>query len=180
MGTVLLPILLMHMGQYYGRLFLSILVLIAVLTEFLRLETPWFKKLFNSLFGSMLKDKEIHNLTGATAYVVSALLSAMLFNWHVVVTSLFFMSLGDPLASIVGKKWGKHRLSGSKSIEGTLAFLVVAVAVTFVYRELPVFVRLAGAFAAALIEFVDSPIDDNVLVLLGSGAVMQFLLITHP
>ncbi len=176
MGTVLLPIILAHMRPHEGKLFLAILVLIAIVSEFLRLETSLFKGIFNYLFGDMLKDKEVNNLTGATAYVVTALLSAMLFNWHVVVTSLFFLSLGDPIASIVGRSFGKHRIMGSKSIEGTIAFMAVAIAVSLFYTVLPLEVRILGAVSASLIELIESPIDDNVLVLLGSGAIMQILL----
>ncbi len=176
MGTVLLPIILVRMGPYKGKFFLAVLVLIAVISEFLRLETRLFHNIFNALFGDMLKKKEVENLTGATAYVVTALLSSFLFNWHVVITSLFFLSLGDPVASIVGRNFGKHRIWGSKSIEGTLAFLIVALVAGFMYPTLPLIVRVLGAISAAAIELIESPIDDNVLVLLGSGAIMQILL----
>ncbi len=180
MGTILLPMLLKHLGPYHGKIFLALLVLVAVITEFLRLETEWFGRIFNMLFGEMLKNKEVTNLTGATAYIVAALLSSMLFNWEVVITSLFFLSLGDPMASIVGRKWGKHRLMGSKSVEGTIAFLAVAILVACFYRSLPILVRLSGAVSAALIESIETPIDDNITVLLGSGAIMQILLLIHP
>jgi len=173
LGTVILPMILLHLSQRDGKLFLALLTAIAIVVEILRLEWEPFKKVFNAMFGDMLKEKEVKNLTGATAFISTALFCAVIFNWNIVVLSIFFLSIGDPVASVIGSRFGKITVFGDKTLEGFLAFLLSTIPIAFLYPLLPLSVRIIGAFAAAFFELIKTPIDDNVVVLVGSNTVMQ-------
>lgn len=74
-------------------------------------------------------------------------------------TGILALGVGDALASIVGKRIGKHRwsTSSSKTIEGSVAFAVSVVACAWVLRVL----GLAEGFSVRM------PVDYGCLMLTG-------------
>jgi dolichol kinase len=107
------------------------------------------------------------------------------FQRPVAALALFYVAVGDPAAGIVGTRYGHTRLpwpkglSRTKSLEGTLAFSAAALGVALVLWAGGVYSVLwpavAGALAAALVELLPIPIEDNVSVPLASAAVMGIL-----
>lgn len=122
----------------------------------------------------MLRHHERRGLTGATYMVTAYALALLLFPKPVAVAAMLFNGLGDASAALVGKRWGRHRTRWGKSWEGFAAELAVnaAVALTIARLDpsLAVGAALFGAAVAAVLEFLDLPIDDNVRVTLG-GAI---------
>jgi dolichol kinase len=78
------------------------------------------------------------------------------------------MVLADGAAAIVGKSFGRRRLIGKKTLEGTLALICVAfvVSVWFVGWA----VALIGAVIAGLVELM--PVDDNLSIPIFLGLAM--------
>jgi dolichol kinase len=97
---------------------------------------------------------------------------------------MLFNGLGDAAAALVGKRFGRHRTSSGKSWEGFAAGLgvnvAVALAISTLAPTLPLVAALAGAFAAALLELLDLPADDNLRVTLGGGAVAFLVAMVLP
>jgi phytol kinase len=49
------------------------------------------------------------------------------------IAAILYLGLADSLAALVGAKWGKHRykiLSNTKSLEGSLAFMLISIWIT--------------------------------------------------
>jgi dolichol kinase len=88
---------------------------------------------------------------------------------------MLFNGFGDAAAALVGKRFGRRRTAWGKSWEGFAAGLTVNLAVGITIRSIapsvPAGGAIAGALAAATLEFLDLPIDDNVRVTLGGGGV---------
>ena len=84
------------------------------------------------------------------------------------------MILGDMSAALVGKMWGRTKLLGKKSLEGSAACFVVCVLIALV--KLNPVIAIIGALVATIVELIPFPIDDNLTVPLVSGAVMHFLM----
>jgi dolichol kinase len=99
-----------------------------------------------------------------------------LFSKPIAIAALTFIIIGDPAAVLVGRSFGHHHYGGHKSIEGSLAFLAVAIPVGFLAPDLPLAVGLVGAFVAAVTEGLSGPIDDNATVPLISGTIMHIML----
>jgi len=106
---------------------------------------------------------------------VAYALAVVLFPKPIAVMAMLFNGFGDAAAALVGKRFGRHRTAWGKSWEGFAAGLAVNLAVGLTISSLapvlPAPAAVAGALAAAVLEFLDLPIDDNVRVTLGGGGV---------
>ena len=125
----------------------------------------------------MLRHHERRGLTGATYMVTAYALVLLVFPKPVAVAAMLFNGLGDASAALVGKRWGRHRTRWGKSWEGFAAELAVNAAVALAIARLSPTLSagagLAGAIVAAIIEFVDLPIDDNLRVTLGGALAIH-------
>ena len=93
----------------------------------------------------------------------------------VAIPVMFFLSLGDPAAAIIGRQMPGPRLLG-KSPFGTLAFIAVGcatLAVLLIVGGIAHHWALwLGVLLAGLIELVSIPPDDNLAVPILSGIVI--------
>ena len=126
----------------------------------------------------MLRHHERRRFAGATYMAVAYALALVLFPKPIAVMAMLFSGFGDAAAALVGKRFGRHRTAWGKSWEGFAAGLAVnlavAAAISALAPAVPLLAAGAGATAAAILEFLDLPIDDNVRVTLGGGG-MAFL-----
>ncbi len=154
---------------------LSLLLLtVGFLTvELLRLGHRSVRIVFARLFGSLIRDHESATFTGSTFFLVGSLLTVCLFPRTVAVSALCFLILGDSVAALVGRSVGAVRLFGSKTLEGSLAnvFVCLVVGLCFV----PLSLAAAGATAAAVVELLPVPLDDNLRIPLAAGAAMELV-----
>ena len=149
------------------------LTLFAIVIEYLRTRSSVIKKIFNDFLISMLRIHEMDGkYTGATWVFISSTLTIAIFPKEIAVISLVYMSLGDAIASLVGRKYGKMKFY-NKTIEGSLAGLIVCILSGYLIQiTLPLVVVFSGAFAAMFIELMPIPIDDNLSVPLFAGTIM--------
>jgi len=149
------------------------LTLFAIVLEYLRVRSAVIKKIFNNFLKSMLRIHEMDGkYTGATWVFISSTLTIAIFPKEIAIISLVYMSLGDTIAGLVGRKFGKTKFY-NKSIEGSLAGLIVCLLSGYLVNlTLPLVVVFSGAFAAMFIELLPMPIDDNLSVPLFAGTIM--------
>ena len=149
------------------------LTLFAIVIEYLRVHSVIIKKIFNNFLKSMLRIHEMDGkYTGATWVFISSTLTIAIFPKEIAIISLVYMSLGDTIAGLVGRKFGKTKFY-NKSIEGSLAGLIVCLLSGYLVNlTLPLVVVFSGAFAAMFIELLPMPIDDNLSVPLFAGTIM--------
>ena len=83
-----------------------------------------------------------------------------------------FIIVGDTLAALVGRKFGRHRFFGGKSWEGSAACLAGTLAVAVCTPGLIWSVAVIGAVVATVVEALPIGIDDNVTVPILSGLAM--------
>ena len=80
--------------------------------------------------------------------------------------------MGDPVAGVVGRRWGRVRLIGRRTLEGSLAFTLSATLASLALLRLahpdvegPLLVAGAAGGAAALAELLSGRwLDDNLTV----------------
>ncbi len=152
--------------------------------EFLRRRDCKIGRWLDDIFGHILRDHEKSGgLAGSFYLLVSCLVCVIFFSGEVAFLSLSFLSLGDSLAALIGKKFGRIKL-GKKSLEGSLAcfFGCLAIAYFFASRSLAGglcgfwTVCASGAFAASVAELIPTKIDDNLKMPIAAGVVMSLLL----
>ena len=75
------------------------------------------------LFSLVSHPHEAHHVNSSTWYVSALALLSLTFEPMVCAAALAVLGLGDPVAAIIGKRWGRHRLENGRSLEGTAAFI---------------------------------------------------------
>ena len=154
---------------------LAVLAAGAVALDLSRFVLGPLNRVYMRWMSPLLKGEEVSRMTGATHMLAAAALVFLLFGRDVGVPVMFFLSLGDPLAAVVGRCSPGPRVRG-KSPGGTLAFVAAgsaAAAVLVVSGAIPYHWGLwAGAGIAAVVELAGIPPDDNLAIPLIAGAAM--------
>ena len=158
---------------------------LALLVEMVRFRLPSLNHTLVGWMRPLLKETEERRITGATYIAISALVAFLIFDKPIAITVLFFLSLGDPAAALVGSRmdgsrWPLGIRVFGKSPWGTLGFMLVALAVAGVLSAAGVvsfhWALAAGATIAALVELTPLVVDDNVTIPLISGAAMTLMM----
>jgi dolichol kinase len=134
-----------------------------------------FLERFESKFRNFIfkfERKDVQNpFTGAMFFYIGFTLAFVLFPFPVASAACAMLAVGDSLSTLVGKKFGRHKIGG-KTLEGSIAcFFGSILAGIFFVAPLIAFV---GALASSLTELF-SKINDNLTIPLVSGFVMFIL-----
>ena len=139
----------------------------AVLLDLSRFGVGPLNRIYMRLMAPLLKGEEEVRMTGATHMLVAAAALFWLFGRDVGIPVMFFLSLGDPVAAIVGSRLPGPRLAG-KSPGGTLAFAATGAAIAAILVSTGAVAHSwalwPGAAIAALVELAGLPPDDNLTV----------------
>ena len=146
--------------------------------EYARFRRPGVNRWLFDHFRSFTKEKERARTSSTTFFLMACLLTILIFNKGVAIAAMIMLVFGDPIAEMIGTRWGRTPLVG-KSLEGTIgglcACLLVAAPLIAAPLGLSVWVIVAGALAATLFELLPLPVDDNFSIPLGAGAVMTLM-----
>jgi dolichol kinase len=147
---------------------------LAVAVEYARMASPTVSVRFHRIFGRMLRLDESRHASGATYLLLSSFLVILIFHKDIAILCLLFLVFGDGVAAIVGKKFGRVHVFG-KTLEGTLAFAIASIVVSFFFIHIPFSIRLTGALTAAVIELLPMRTSDNLRIPIISGSLMEVL-----
>ena len=127
------------------------------------------------LIGTVVRKREEDRLVGSTYFMIGASLSVCLLDQSIAILSILVLIVSDTVAALVGMTLGKTPLFGSKTLEGSLAFLFSAVLIVILYPGIPLTWGVAGALLATLAESLPLPLDDNLIIPLAMGVTVQTL-----
>jgi dolichol kinase len=96
LGGSFFPVLALFIPKAVLLITLSILTAIIVAWEITRFASPTINRWTVSHLGLRLKREEGIRLTGTTYLLISTLAVFLLFDKYVAITSLLFLSIGDP------------------------------------------------------------------------------------
>ena len=157
---------------------LAVLAAQGLVLDLVRFRVGWLNSLFMRWLAPLLKEDEEAHITGATYMLIAALIVFVLYGKEVGIPVMFFLSLGDPAAAIVGRRMPGPRILG-KSPGGTAAFIAVgagAVAVLIaadgIHHHWALWV---GAGVAGMVELISLPPDDNLSIPLLAGTALFLL-----
>jgi dolichol kinase len=143
--------------------------------ELARLRVSSLNRRFATWCRFLLREEEVNNITGSSYFLASCLLTVVAFPKNVAALAILFLSLGDPVATIVGVWKGENRLWG-KTLEGDVACFVVCVlagfSVSACLQEPPLIIAIVGAVFAAIIQALPIKINDNLTIPIGSATAM--------
>jgi glycerol-3-phosphate acyltransferase PlsY len=160
------------------RLYAALTVLVLVL-EIARLKVPAFNRTIYTHFRSFIRANEEHKLTGTVPYILGVGLSLYAYSTPAASAAVCFLAFGDVAATTIGQKIGRTKI-GNKSLEGTLAFVVAALAggffLSFAGLVVPSWIMILGACIAAGVELLPLRINDNLTIPVIAGAAMELAL----
>ncbi|OPX32373.1 MAG: hypothetical protein B1H40_02600 [Candidatus Latescibacteria bacterium 4484_181] len=170
---------------------LQVIILVAagsLTLDLARLRNRPLGKTFLKVSKPLLKKDERARLTGSTYLLLASVVCVFFFDRSIAIAALLFLSLGDPMASFVGRRAGRTHI-GKKTLEGSLACLGTCLTVGVIISILPVLLPnlsnfhlkvetiFIGALTATVVELLPLPLDDNALIPMLSGLAMQIVVL---
>ncbi len=163
--------------------FAVVLVLVVVIEVGYNRNWPLVHPLYHFFFSKMMRAKEPgqkFQFSGGPPVLLAACMSVLLFAKPYAFCALTIMLLSDTAAALVGRRWGVTKFKNGKSMEGTLAFILVGwlvivitgICMNFTGREFAF--GLAAVFLASIAECHNKKIriDDNFSIPLIIGIVL--------
>jgi len=126
---------------------------------------PWLNRLF-------FRAEEQFKESAMIPYAIAILLTILTFPKPAALIAIYTLAIADPLAAIVGIRWGGREIVADRSVEGMIAFFTgsigVAIAVLGMGTTAP-YTAVAGASfviaaVASLFELIPIRIDDNLTI----------------
>lgn len=176
LGALVIP------GSYYllglrKPVMLWIMVPLAVLMviiDIARLTNRGFWRNFaKPILSPIIRPHEHHgDFTGATYILMSFCLTIALYSKPIALAAITFIIVGDALAALLGRKFGRIKFYKNKTIAGSLGCFLGTLTVAILAPGLAFPVALLGAVVAVIFEAFSFGIDDNVTVPILSGLAM--------
>lgn len=180
--ALIIPFGLFFFPGWFALPLLTAVTALFLAVELLRFFVPPIRALFLRFFGFLLRLHEDKALTGATCLLLSSTACALglaalegrgltlSFEARVSLFYAFaFLILGDAAAAVVGKRFGRLKIAGSKTLMGTLACFLTAILIyligrAFITGPLPMAAGILGALLTAGLEVLPLRLDDNLRV----------------
>ncbi len=156
-------------------------------TEFGRRRWPRLNQALMWVLGPIAHPHEHWRVNSATWYSSAIFLLALTGEPIVQIAAVVILGVSDPLAAIVGRRYGKHKLVHGRSLEGSLTFLlsgcIAATALLIWLHSLPLTTALlisaGAALPATFAELFSRRVDDNfsipVSAAIGAWITLQLL-----
>jgi phytol kinase len=162
-----------HFSDNSIILSLLALVLVNVALKYPVPGRKYLRQLYRLLTGARGK-KSVFNLVSRTGYgevsyglglLISALYSQSV---RVFTASVLILTLADGWAAVIGSKYGKHKIKyfsgGKKSVEGSLTFFIVCIAILIISQLFSAQVAVLLAIVLTGVELASCRGEDNLLL----------------
>lgn len=181
-------VLLYHflVPRWMAATVVGLLTLMLGVAEFLRLRYPHINRQFHQhrFFGRILRPGERDRVSGSFYFGLGVFTTLVFFPKPAVEAACLAMGYGDSAAAMAGARFGSIRLLAGRTLQGSLAFIIVTFVVVSFFRM----VFYPGALATALLwgavagvvgalaELASVRVDDNLVVpVLTSAALLPLL-----
>ncbi len=156
------------LGAVKAALFVALLFSLVV--DYFRNELRWNIYLLPFL----QRKREVGHLHAVTHALMGALIALQFFDRNVTLAALAMFFFGDAAAAVVGRRFGKAKLRGRKSVIGSATMFIVSLIAGLLLVPAPI--ALAMALAATVVELLVDVIDDSLVIILFAGFVGDVLL----
>ena len=129
-------------------------------------------------FRAVAHPHESFAVNSSTWYMTALVYLALTHNKIAAVLGVVILAIGDPAAGWFGRAFGRTKLVGNRTLEGTLAFIALSAPAAFTvlylfHPELTIgeaaLIAFGASIAGALAELFAAKLDDNFLVPVASG-----------
>lgn len=147
--------------------------------EILRRTRPRLNAALMNAFGPFAHPYETHRVNSATWYTTGLMILSFTQAPLVCAIGIAVLGFGDPVAALVGRRWGHHKLLHGRTLEGSCGFLAAGLSAGFVAALVfapdvactsLLVIAAAGAVAGTCAELLSLRVDDNLSVALTAAA----------
>lgn len=177
-------LLILFIDTYIPRTFFIIvslfLILVSILFDFVRLKIINKDSLLLKIINKVLKEKEITSFNASIYLPFALLILVIFFSRPVVIISSLLAAYADPVAALVGLKFGKYKNQYGKTIIGSIAFFLTSLFFIFIVSYiLPINLNfidiLITGMLVTLAERYIRILDDNFIIPLTTALILQYL-----
>ncbi len=149
--------------------------------EIIRRVSPRWNEFLMRLTDKINHPHERYRVNSSTWFATALFLLSLTHEPIAGSAAVLVLGFGDPVAGLVGRRWGRTQLVNGRSLEGTAAFAIVSFAVVFLMfmfwhgstsYETAFFVCAVAAVTGALTELFSRRLDDNIAIPLAVGAAV--------
>lgn len=181
-SSLVIPLSYYFLDRNFLLIILFIFSVLSVLIDIIRRSSPGFGKLYDKIFGDILREHETDKknifFTGGTYILISFFLCVLLFQKDIAILSMMVIIVCDTAAAITGKTIGRRKI-GSKTLEGSIAFFITALILYFLILKQQglnvIYAGLLTVFLTTLFELIPLKADDNITIPLFFGIVYSTL-----
>ena len=170
LGIILIAVIYNNISRQGALSWSLFFAITCLMLDVIRLHIPAVNTVFIKVMAPIMREREKYSYTGSTALFFGVFIIVWLFPESIVKISLLFLAMADPLASYFGVKYGKDKIMGHKSLQGTMAAFVVCTVIAIVYyfseqlmTERILIVSLLSGLSGAFSELIIvGKLDDNL------------------
>lgn len=172
--ALVVPLGMAVLGKTWSLYLLVPTAAFALTCDVLRVRSALVARIVQGVFGFMMRGEEVPpvggpvTINGATWVLLSATLLGFVFPIPIAVPAFVMFMLGDAAAALIGRRFGRmHWGRSSRTVEGSLAFLLTGLAMIALfarYAGLIFWIGAVSVVAAALAEIPSGPFNDNLRV----------------
>jgi dolichol kinase len=146
--------------------------------ELTRRRWTWVNEACMKVLGRFAHAHERYQVNSSTWYATALAIMSLAFSPRANSVAVIVLGFGDPVAALIGRRFGRTRLKNGRSLEGSLAFVVAGAlaaiaALRVCYPGEPllstVVAGAVGGIAGAIAELVSGAIDDNFAIPLAAS-----------
>ncbi|MDY6966110.1 MAG: hypothetical protein SVM80_09125 [Halobacteriota archaeon] len=160
-------------------LFLGLCIILFIVGEYLRQseDENIIAVIAKTMLNAALRGSEIAGYVATLFFLIGTLVVIIFLPPEFAIGSILVLSVGDPSAVLVGKRFGNHKWNHNqkKSLEGSGAMFVISSVALMISGFGPA-VAAITSLSATLFESLPLKVSDNLIIPLISGMVLVSLL----
>ncbi len=175
--SISIPTIYFFIPRWLALCLLLPVTIAFVTVDLARYYIPVVSRWFYRWFGGLLRRHEVDTarkrLNGASNVLISASLCVLLLPKIIAINAFAILIVSDTTSALVGRRFGRHRFF-AKSLEGSTAFFISAVAVVLLTPKVSslayeYFIGIIAAAVGTVVEALPIRIDDNLTIPIGIG-----------
>ncbi len=154
----------------------GVVTMFFLFTDISRLSHRKVEKFMFSDLKYIFKKSEEGKFSSMTLFLLASFAIFLIFPRNISYLAFTFLVFGDMLSKIYGMRFGRKKLVGERTLEGTLSYLSGSLGSGYIISllmKIDIKILVLGAILASLTELVSLGIDDNFGVGLISGIGMS-------
>lgn len=179
-GVMAIAVLYHNLSRPMALQTLALVSAISIFIDVFRQRSESFNKVVLQIMSPVMRESERSGIAGTTYLLLGVLIIVAIFPPSIVMLSLLFLAIADPVASYYGIRYGRDKLIGRKSLQGSMAAFFVSMLIAAIYfftqnmmTERILIVSILAGLIGAIAEITPvGDLDDNLVLPVVSSCLL--------